>query len=398
MRIPTRRFEGFRCHFPAFLASAAILSGCAIFPPVGDIERTRLESAWGQRVYELENVAYYPVEPGSPAWMKSPETPEGGIIVVPSRDRQVTAYDAEIGTRLWQAETRGANVAPPVAIPDTDELLVASIDGSVYRMRQRNGRVVWRSEHPGASVVASPLIVGDPGSDKAMVIVTSLDNRLTAMSLATGDRIWSVQRSHDAELTIAGQGGALVINDMVYAGFSDGVLGAYALEDGVTNWTADLAGDNRDFADIDATPLQATGENGETLVIVSVFRRGLFALTANGGDVAWNVRGDGFTHPTIHDGLITVTQASGRVWAVDAASGRILWISDVGTGWTGKTLMTSKYVVVPTGVDLALLDRGSGRVIERWNDGRGVRGTPTFAWGRLYVLANSGMVHAVDVY
>jgi outer membrane protein assembly factor BamB len=330
--------------------------------------------------------------------MKSSDTPQAGMIVVPTRDRRITALEADTGRRIWSVTTQGANVAAPIPIPGTEDLLVASVDGVLYRLRQRNGREVWRSEAAGAAMVATPVIAGDPASDKAVVLVTSLDNRVTALSLATGARLWSVQRPHDAELTIAGQGGALVIGDRIFAGFSDGVLAAYALEDGATVWTADLAGDKRDFADIDATPMRVQNEAGEELVVAPVFRRGLFALTADGGDVAWHVRGEGFGHATVHDGLIAVGQASGRVWAIEAASGKVRWVSDVGTGWTGRPMMTSKYVIAPTGTDLIVLDRGSGRVVARWNDGRGVRSAPVFAWGRLYVLANSGLVHALDIY
>jgi len=378
---------------------ALMIQGCAIFPPLGEPVRARLDSAWGTRVYELEMLAYHPSEPGSPVWMRSDDTPEGGIVVVPRRDREVSAFDAETGRHLWDLKTLGSNTAAPVAIEGTGELIVASGDGHVYRVQQRNGRVVWKSELPGYAMVAAPVIARGAGKDaKRVVVVTSLDNRVTVLDLETGARLWSAQRDHDAELTISGQSGALVVGDRVYAGFSDGVLAAWALEDGATLWNADLRGDAREFVDIDATPIAVEGDDGEALIVASVFKRGIFAVTAEGGDIAWQVRGESFGDAAFYDGLLVVPQASGKVWAVDAATGTVRWISDVHTGWVGRPIISQKYVIVPTGVDLVLLDRGSGRVLERWNDGRGVSGTPFFAWGRLYVATNAGMLHALDVY
>ncbi len=382
----------------ALALGALLLGACAIFPPIGDPPRARLESAWSARAYTLEALAYHPKEPGSPAWMRSAETPAGGIVVVPRRDRVVSAFEADTGRLIWDLPMSGPIVARPVPIAERGELLVASMDGTVLRVQQRNGRVVWKSAEAGYAVVTPPVVVTGDGGATGQVLVTSLDNRVTALDLATGARRWSVQRPDDAELTIAGQGGALVLGDRVVAGFSDGVLGAWALEDGATLWTADLSGKQREFVDIDATPVAVEGEDGEALIVVSVFKRGVFAVTADGGDIAWQVRGDGFGSPVHMDGLVVVTQASGRAWGLDAATGKVRWVSDLGSDWAGTPALSARYVFVPTGVDLAVLDKGSGRVVERWNDGRGVTGTPAFAWGRLFVATNAGLVHGVDVY
>ena len=54
--------------------------------------------------------------------------------------------------------------------------------------------------------------------------------------------------------------------------------------------------------------------------------------------------------------------------------------------------------LTPIGEALSFVDRGSGREVMRWSDGRGVRATPELAFGSLYVLGNSGQVYGLGVY
>jgi outer membrane protein assembly factor BamB len=287
-------------------------------------------------------------------------------------------------------------VAAPVALPGTEDLIIASLDGGVYRVNRRNGRVVWRSDRAGHGVAADPVVVGE--GEAARVVLASLKNRVMVLSAATGELVWFVDREHDAEMTLSGHGGALVVGDKVVAGFSDGHVGAWALEDGARLWLTDLAEGDRELADIDTTPVAVEGVGGEALVVLGLNRRGLVALTAEGGDLAWQVRAPGFLSPEHDAGLIIAPQVDGVVWGIEAASGRTLWRTSLGTGGAGEVALSRKYVFAPSGRDLAVLDRGSGRVVARWGDGRGLGARPVFAHGQLYLLGHSGHAWSLEVH
>lgn len=385
----------------ALTCGASALAACAIFPAVGQVEPRRLTLDWATRLYQLEELAYHPVEQGQPLYLKSANTPAAGLVVVPSKDRKVRGLDAGTGRVVWERATFGPNGARPVDLGPhgaADQLLVASYDGHVYRLNQRNGREVWVSEHPGTGgITAAPAVVGKVGDPKAKVFVTSLDNKLTALSLDTGARLWEAERPQQQELTLAGQAGAAVAKDVVVTGFSDGQLTAFAQEDGVTVWSADLSGGQRQFVDVDTTPQIVEVADGH-VVVAGSFARGLYGLGLDDGVVLWSEKGEGFTTPAVLDGVVYAPRSDGQLWAIEADGGRVRWVAKFDTGWAGTPAVSRKYVLVPIGEALALVDRGSGREVGRWDDGRGVRATPELAFGSLYVLGNSGQVYGLGLY
>lgn len=383
----------------AAVLSFAALSACTIFPPVERPEPRRLALEWATRLYHLEPLAYHPVDTTEPLFVQSENTPDAGLVVIPGKDRKVRGLDAATGRLIWEADTLGPNGSRPLDLAPhgaPGELLVASMDGRVHRLSQRNGRRVWVSQAPAtAAITATPAVAGK--GEGAKVFVTSLDNRLTALSLGTGEKLWDYERTHDVELTITGQAGAVVAKDMVLTGFSDGTLAALSQEDGAVVWTTDLKGDLKQFVDIDTTPLVVPVPDGH-VVVAGCFARGLFGLGLDDGVVLWSKLGEGFSHSVSLDGIVYASRTDGYLFAIDAANGKTLWGSQFDTGWAGVPAVSRKYVILAIGEGLTLLDRSSGRQLLRWDDGRGVRGAPEVAHGSVYIVGNSGQAYALGLY
>jgi outer membrane protein assembly factor BamB len=365
--------------------AAVALAACAVIRPIGDLPPDRIDVDWALPLYDLEAFAYHPLELGQPLFVQSAATPPGGMVVVPSRDREVRGVDAQSGKVLWSLTTSGANIAQPVAVGE--ELVVASTDGHVYRANQRNGRAIWTSEYPGKSVIAAPAVAAD------RVFVTSIDNRLTALAWETGERLWDKKRPHASEFTMTGQAGAVIHKDSVITGFSDGQLIAFAAQDGATLWSTDLANGKTEFVDVDTTPV-VVGD----LVVASSYRQGLYGVDAGSGTVTWLLKGEGYGTPATMEGILYVPQASGRIVAVRAADGAVRWVAKVFSERARTPGVTHKYVVAPIGESLALIDRGSGRTVARYDDARGVDATPEMAYGTAFVLGNSGTLYALGIY
>ncbi|MFT7580077.1 MAG: outer membrane protein assembly factor BamB [Myxococcota bacterium] len=360
-------------------------TGCTVFPPLEEPPPERLRLDWATSLYDLESFAYQPEEPAQTLFVETDASPSGGLVVVPTKERAVHGIDAANGKTLWTLPTNGPNVARPTAVED--QLLIGSMDGHVYKVYQRNGKPLWKSDSPGQAILSAPVVAGD------LVFVTSIDNRLTALDLATGARRWERRRPHSAEFTITGQAGAAVSGETVYAGFSDGELTAFSTADGATLWSVDLSGGETEFVDVDTTPIVV----GDT-VIAGSYKRGLFGISTETGDVKWLVKGEAFLTPAEFEGVLYVPQASGRIVAVEVESGTVRWVSRFDSGFATTPALTTKYVVAPIGNALALLDRGTGRTLVRYDDSRGVSGTPDVAFGTAYVLGNGGTVYAVGIY
>jgi len=361
------------------------LGACGVFRPIGDLPPDRLDVDWALPLYELEAFAYHPLELGRPLFVQSDATPPTGLLVVPSKDREIRGVNAATGEELWSFTTSGANVAQPAAVEE--ELVIGSTDGHVYRANQRNGRVLWTSDYPGKSIVSAPVVAD------GRVYVTSIDNRLTALSWEDGSRLWDKKRPHASEFTITGQAGVTLFGESVITGFSDGHLVAFGAEDGATLWSADLAGGRTEFVDVDSTPVVV-----EDLVVASSYRQGLYGLDAATGTVTWLVKGEGYGTPAAIEGMLYVPQASGRVVAVRAADGAVRWVAKSFSDRARTPAVSHKYVLAPFGESLALIDRGSGRTLTRYDDARGVDATPEMAYGTAFVLGNSGTLYALGVY
>ncbi|MCB9733112.1 MAG: PQQ-binding-like beta-propeller repeat protein [Deltaproteobacteria bacterium] len=370
----------------ALLGLVSVGAGCGVLQPVDPYQGERVSVDWAEPLYALEVFPYHPVEPAQPLYVRSAQTPAGGIVVVPAKDRVVRALDAVSGKTLWSFETKGPNVAKPVA--EGDDLVIASTDGHVYRVSQRNGRASWVSEFPGgAGVLSAPAIGG------GRVFVTSIDNRITALDYETGERQWERKRPHLTELTVSGQAGALLVKDLVVTGFSDGQLVAFMQADGVTAWSADLSGGGKDFVDVDSTPVLVGN-----LVIASCYKRGVFAVDVDTGNIAWVVKGEGYGTATVFEGQVFVPQALGSVIAIDGASGTVGWRAKLSGEIAGTPAASEHYLLVPGGESLVVLDKGTGRALSHFDDGHSFYATPELAYGTAYVLGGSGTIYALGVY
>lgn len=349
------------------------------------------------RLYGMAELEYKPMERGAGALLRGAAPSGLDLLVLPGRDRKVRAVDTLTGEVVWSVETLGMNVAAPVRIGD--DVIVASLDGTVRRLSARNGRAVWKTQPLGTGgILEAPAVAGD------QLFVTTTDNRLVALSTETGERIWDRRRPHRSDLTIAGQAGALVVGDRVITGTSDGQVVAYAVSDGATDWSVNLAGDAEEFVDVDATPVLADG-----VIITAGYATGLVGLSPTDGSVLWTVPGEAFTTPALaRDGVLYAPQASGRLTAVEAKSGAVLWASQIRSGTPARPVVAHGYVFVPTERALLVCDSRTGRVHTSFDDGFGFAAPPVVAANqgsaapakavgqRVFLPSNSGQLYTLN--
>ena len=348
-------------------------------------------------LYPLGELEYKPVERGSGMLVAGGAPSGDDLLVLPGRDRQIRAVDTSTGEIVWSVGTLGANVAAP--IPVEDDIVVASLDGTVRRLSARNGRALWQTEPLGAGgIIEAPALHG------AQLFVTTTDNRLVALSAATGERLWDRRRPHRSDLTISGQAGALVVGERVITGTSDGLVVAYAITDGATDWSVNLAGDAEEFVDVDATPIVSHG-----VVVTAGYATGLVGLSARDGALLWTVPGEAFTTPGVsRDGILYAPQATGRLTAVEVNTGRVLWSVQLRSGTPGRPVVAQGYVLVPTEGALLVCDAQTGRIRTSFDDGfgfaappvvgpaHGAVGSPGAGGQRVYLASNSGQLYTLN--
>jgi outer membrane protein assembly factor BamB len=160
-------------------------------------------------------------------------------------------------------------------------------------------------------------------------------------------------------------------------------------------WSRSLAAASEQFVDVDATPALGKG----TLFAAS-FSGGLYGVRAKDGEALWH---------TLIDGVSDLTLGTEQLYAVSAREGvaalslqgNILWRQGLpDSGDLTQPVEIGPYLVFSgSRQGLFIVDRHTGKLLQVFDPARGMCAAPVVdREGRaLYVLANSGVLYALDL-
>lgn len=271
-------------------------------------------------------------------------------------------------------------------------VFMGTTGGDVVALSAADGSEAWRS-HVGSEVLAPPV------GERDLVFVQTQDGRLLALESETGDIRWSFDNQVPV-LTLRGTGTPVVAGNVVFAGFSNGMLAALRAESGEPVWEQRIMlpegrSELERMVDVDGTPLLL----GPILYVVA-YQGKLKALRRTDGAMLWEMDVSSFLDLAEGYGQIYVVDDGDVVTAVDQQSAEIVWQQP---GLARRKLTSpvafSNYVAV--GDDqgyLHILAQSDGRFVGRRKlDGDGLRSSMAVVDGVLYVLGNSGSLHALDI-
>ena len=174
---------------------------------------------------------------------------------------------------LWTFET-GGRVRSSAAIVN-GVAYIGSCDGNIYAIDAASGEELWRQE-TGAEVYSSPAVAD------GLVFVGSRDGNIYALDVKTGKPAWK----HEVGRPVRSSG--IIVEGVLYIG-----SGELCFEGG------------RDEQELP----------------------NLWALDAKTGKVLWQYNCGGiWSRPAVADGVVYIASMGGFLSAVDAASGREIWI------------------------------------------------------------------------
>lgn len=151
----------------------------------------------------------------------------GGGMVFTTSTTTIEARDAQTGATKWSAALPGGAAAP--LYWDTGWLLASTASGDLAAFRANDGTLVWR-QALGAPLSTAPA----PALDRLHLPLA--DGRLVAVSLATGETIWT-QR-------VIGRITALVaLDEQLVFGTSEKYVVSLDLERGRERWKRRVGGD-----------------------------------------------------------------------------------------------------------------------------------------------------------
>ncbi len=195
------------------------------------------------------------------------------------------------------------NVLPPAKLkPFTESLEVVR---------------VWKENvgegNQGKFINFEPAVVADK------VITVDMDGRMSALLLATGESVWKVDL--EAVVTAGTAGGGFGLMAMAVAGSEEGKLLAVSAVDGSSKWVAQLSSQVTAISDIDSGMLVARTIDGR-----------VHGIEADSGKLIWSFFREtpalslhGQSKPLIAHGGVALGLDTGRVVMLTLKEGNLIW-------------------------------------------------------------------------
>lgn len=227
----------------------------------------------------------------------------------------VHAFDLQNGQSVWRYESDARLGGGPGA--GEGLVVVGGLDGEVIALDAATGAEKWKAQ-VGNEVIAAPAI------GNGMVFVRSNDGRVTAFDAATGERRWFSSRELPA-LTVRGNGAPTLGPGYVFIGNDDGSVVALSMTDGTQLWDIPVAqpegrSELDRISDVDGSPVLA-----DTTLYASSYKKQTIAIDAPSGRPLWVKDSGGVGGVGLGSDRVAVADSAGTVWALDRASGSALW-------------------------------------------------------------------------
>ncbi len=271
----------------------------------------------------------------------------------------ITGIDLLKGRKLWKFDT---HLTPITGLGGNDQVLIAtSQDGDIVAYRESDDELVelWRSE-VDSEIRSTPVL------DNDQVFVRSVDGKLRSLALADGSEQWVVSRRVPA-LSLTGNSQPLVAGPLVFAGFDDGNVIAYERNSGQTRWestisTPDGRTEIERLVDIDGRFVLSDG-----VIYVASFQGRLAALQAFNGDLLWSREFSSYQPIAIDDDALYLSADDSHLWAIDRRTGSAFWKQDVlhARKITAPTILGDNLVVADLDGYLHWFSKSDGTLLSR---------------------------------
>ncbi|MEQ6888488.1 outer membrane protein assembly factor BamB [Halomonas sp. CS7] len=370
-------------------AALAVLTGCASGPEpqyapreLTDITATtEMDTLWSERVGKGLGDAGYPVAPAQ----------DGNTLFAADGRGLIEALDADTGETRWEVELDTPVSSGLTAVADS--LFLATRNGEVLSLDQRDGSVQWRAR------VTSEVLAA-PQASQQLVVVQAVDGRVTALDRVSGDERW-VFSGPRPSLSLRGTGTPTVIDPVTFAGFANGRLVTLDNRSGQPLWERRIATpQGRSEIDrlVDLAGQPVLTQDGR--LFVTSYNGRLVALEAPSGEVLWSRELSSYLTPILVGDFLFVIDEASHVIAVDAGTGNEIWRNEAleGRSLTAPAFATDHLVVGDADGYLHLLDPRAGEIVGRTRvDGSGLSVRPLTDRRRVYALADDGTLEALEL-
>ncbi len=403
--------------WPMLLASVLLMSGCSWFSwlPWVDGKEAKEDPAKPAELVkfaaEIELKRLWKTSVGDglgKKYLKLPPAIVADRIIAADGYGIVQANDRFTGKRIWRTEIGRVGGGFMSALNFIDrrdpsfvsggvgkgdgKVYLGTTEGFVIALDVADGTELWRTNL--ASEVVAPA-----AAESGLVFAQTIDGRLVAMSADNGEIQWTFDNQLPI-LTLRGTSAPVVSEDIVYAGFGNGKVIALRVENGEPIWEHRVMlpegrSELERMVDVDTTPLI-----GGPAIYVGAFQGRVKALSRRDGRPLWEMEISTYHNLSEGYGQLYVVDDEDIVTAIDQQTGEVVWSTeDFKLRGLSAPLAFSNYLVFGDrdGYLHVIAQRDGRHLGRRKLDGDGIRSELVLGEGTVYVLGNSGSLHALDV-
>ena len=229
----------------------------------------------------------------------------------------VKSIDTESGKVKWSAKT---DVAAITGLAGTAQVILASSRNgnlNAYDIVDDDLSLRWATRLKGE-------IRAQPQIDAEQVFIRTVDGKLSALSLVDGSIQWAVTRRVPA-LSLTGNSQPIVRGNQVIAGFDDGKISAFNRENGQTVWETIVSNPSgrteiERLVDLDGQFILKDG-----VIYVSSYQGRLAAIQAIDGNILWSRKFSSYQSIVADDEALYLSGDKSHIWSIDRRTGSAFW-------------------------------------------------------------------------
>ena len=239
----------------------------------------------------------------------------GSNLFFVDQEGNVSSLDVESGEVLWEIELKRTISSGIVA--GFGKLFLSDDQGNLICIDQDGGALLWKS-FAGGEVLANVAV------DAGLVIVKTASGFLNAFNIETGIEEWSY-RSLAPNLTIRGSSSPVIEENIVYATFDNGRVGAFNLRTGLPLWDGAISfsegvSELDNLLDADSSPVL----DGNRIYTVN-FQGNLSVFDAAQRRMVWESKESSFYEPFILRGVLGIISHDSKISTYSARTFEDSW-------------------------------------------------------------------------
>ena len=310
-------------------------------------------------------------------------------VVVTDANGKVSAFNLKNGEQLWETEL---NITVSGGVGgNNSHLVVTGRNGNVFLLNSK-GELIWEVD-TSSEVLMPAQIAGN------LIIIRSVDGKISALNLTDGSQQWTYSRDVPA-LTLRGNSSPMIKQGYIFNGLDNGRLIAIDLLDGHSVFDIAIASPSgrselERLTDIDG---HAVIEKGA--LYMSSYQGRVVSIDIRRAQLNWSRKLSSFSGVEYSKAGLFTSDDKDFIWALDSSNGATLWKQEKlkGRQITRPVSVKNSLVVADYESYLHFISAFDGHFQARIEtDGSGVIVPPIENNGRLYVITRSGELSAFEL-